>query len=53
MPEEWHAEKVLILATFYSGEMREGEEELQPFRDIGNLTVDRIPTLTGNRRSTG
>jgi FAD/FMN-containing dehydrogenase len=42
VPEEWHGEKVLILATFYAGEMSDGEEALQPFRDIGDPIVDAV-----------
>ena len=36
IPEEWHGEKVLILAAFYAGEMSDGEQVLQPLRDIGD-----------------
>ncbi|MEF8861890.1 MAG: FAD-binding oxidoreductase [Haloarculaceae archaeon] len=42
VPEEWHGEKVLILAAFYAGEMSDGEEALQPFRDIGDPIVDAV-----------
>ena len=42
IPEEWHGEKVLILAAFYAGEMSDGEEALQPFRDIGDPIVDAV-----------
>ncbi len=42
IPEEWHGEKVLILAAFYAGEMGDGEEALQPFRDIGAPIADAV-----------
>ncbi|MFC7133204.1 MULTISPECIES: FAD-binding oxidoreductase [Salinibaculum] len=42
IPEEWHGEKVLILAAFYGGEMSEGEEVLQPLRDIGDPVADGV-----------
>ena len=42
IPEEWHGRKVLILATFYAGEMDAGEGALQPLRDIGDPIVDAV-----------
>lgn len=42
VPEEWHGEKVLILAAFYAGSMDDGEEALQPLREIGDPIVDAI-----------
>jgi FAD/FMN-containing dehydrogenase len=42
IPEEWHGEKVLILAAFYAGEMSEGEAVLRPLRDIGDPIADAI-----------
>lgn len=42
IPEEWHGEKVLILAAFYAGEMSDGEQVLQPLREIGDPIADAI-----------
>ncbi|WP_318567121.1 FAD-binding oxidoreductase [Salinigranum marinum] len=42
LPEEWHGKKVIVLAAFYAGEMEDGEEALQPFRDIGSPIVDVV-----------
>jgi FAD/FMN-containing dehydrogenase len=42
IPEEWHGEKVIILAGFYAGDMAEGEDVLQPLRDIGDPVADGI-----------
>lgn len=42
VPEEWHGEKVLVLAAFYAGAMDEGEEVLEPVREIGEPIVDAI-----------
>lgn len=42
LPEEWHGEKVLVLAAFYAGDMAAGEEALQPLREIGDPIVDVI-----------
>ena len=42
IPEEWHGEKVLILAAFYAGEMSEGEEVLRPLREIGTPIADAV-----------
>ncbi|EMA44949.1 FAD-binding oxidoreductase [Halococcus saccharolyticus] len=42
LPEEWHGEKVLVLAAFYAGGMAAGEEELAPFREIGDPIVDVV-----------
>jgi FAD/FMN-containing dehydrogenase len=42
VPEEWHGEKVIILAAFYTGEMSDGEQALQPWRDIGDPIVDAV-----------
>ena len=42
IPEEWHGERVIILAAFYAGEMSEGEEALQPWRDIGDPVADAV-----------
>jgi len=42
IPEEWHGEKVLILAAFYAGETSDGEAVLQPLRDIGDPIADAI-----------
>nr|WP_199722675.1 FAD-binding oxidoreductase [Haloplanus aerogenes] len=42
IPEEWHGRKVLILAAFYVGEMSEGEQVLQPLRDIGEPIADAV-----------
>jgi FAD/FMN-containing dehydrogenase len=40
--EEWHGKKVLILATFYAGDMEDGEKALQPIRDIGRPIADGV-----------
>ena len=42
IPEEWHDRKVVILATFYAGDMEEGEEVLQPIRDVGDPIADAV-----------
>ncbi len=42
VPEEWHGERVLIIAAFYAGDMAAGEKALQPLREIGNPIVDVI-----------
>ncbi|MFD1684850.1 FAD-binding oxidoreductase [Halobellus litoreus] len=42
IPEEWHGRKVVILATFYAGDMEEGEEVLQPIRDVGDPIADAV-----------
>lgn len=42
IPEEWHGERILILAAFYAGNMADGEKALQPLREIGNPIVDVI-----------
>ena len=42
LSEEWHGEKVLVLAAFYAGSMDDGEEALQPLREIGDPIVDVI-----------
>ena len=42
IPEAYHGEMVVILATFYAGEMDEGEEVLQPVRDIGDPIADAV-----------
>ncbi|SFB91888.1 FAD/FMN-containing dehydrogenase [Halobiforma haloterrestris] len=42
IPEEWHGEKVIILAAFYAGEMTDGEDVLQPWRDIGDPIADAV-----------
>ncbi|CAN5199085.1 FAD-binding oxidoreductase [soil metagenome] len=42
VPEEWHGERVLILAAFYAGDMADGEAALRPLREIGNPIVDVI-----------
>jgi FAD/FMN-containing dehydrogenase len=42
IPEDWHGEKVLILAAFYAGEMSDGKAALKPFRDIGDPIVDAV-----------
>ena len=42
LPEEWHGERILILAAFYAGDMAAGEKALQPLREIGNPIVDVI-----------
>jgi FAD/FMN-containing dehydrogenase len=42
IPDDWHGKKVLILATFYGGEMAEGEKILQPWRDIGDPIADAV-----------
>ncbi|MCU4719644.1 FAD-binding oxidoreductase [Halapricum hydrolyticum] len=42
LPEEWHGRKVVILATFYAGDMEEGEDALLPLRDIGDPIADAI-----------
>ena len=49
LPEEWHGEKVLVLAAFYAGDMDAGEAELAPFREIGDPIVD----LVGPHQYTG
>ena len=42
IPEEWHGRKVVILATFYAGDMVEGEEVLQSIRDVGDPIADAV-----------
>jgi len=42
IPEEWHGRKVVILATFYAGEMEDGKEVLQSVRDIGDPIADAV-----------
>ena len=42
VPEEWHGEKVLVLAPFYAGEIADGERVLQPWRDIGDPIADAV-----------
>ncbi|MDG5774906.1 FAD-binding oxidoreductase [Haloarculaceae archaeon H-GB1-1] len=42
IPEEWHGRKVVILATFYAGDMEEGEKVLQSVRDIGEPIADAV-----------
>jgi FAD/FMN-containing dehydrogenase len=42
IPEEWHGEKVLILAAFYASDMAEGKEVLQPLRGIGDPIIDAV-----------
>ncbi|WP_433633123.1 FAD-binding oxidoreductase [Halomicrococcus sp. NG-SE-24] len=42
IPEEWHGRRVVILATFYAGEMEDGEEVLQSVRDIGDPIADAV-----------
>ncbi len=42
LPEEWHGREVLVLAAFYAGSMEDGEQALQPVRDIGNPIADVI-----------
>lgn len=42
VPDEWHGEQVLILGAFYAGSMDDGEDALQPLRDIGDPIVDVI-----------
>lgn len=42
VPEEWHGERVLIIAAFYAGSMADGEAALQPLREIGSPIVDVI-----------
>ncbi|MFC4449616.1 FAD-binding oxidoreductase [Halorussus aquaticus] len=42
VPEEWHGRKVVILATFYAGEMDEGEQVLRSVRDIGEPIADAV-----------
>jgi FAD/FMN-containing dehydrogenase len=42
IPEEWHGRKVVILATFYAGDVEEGEEVLQPIRDVGDPIADAV-----------
>nr|WP_235728482.1 FAD-binding oxidoreductase [Halosimplex carlsbadense] len=42
IPEEWHGRKVVILATFYAGDMEEGEAVLQPIRDVGAPIADAV-----------
>lgn len=42
LPEEWHGERVLIIAAFYAGGMADGEAALQPLREIGDPIVDVI-----------
>lgn len=42
IPEEWHGERVLILAASYVGDMEEGKAALEPVRDIGDPIVDVI-----------
>jgi len=42
IPEEWHGERVIILAAFYAGEMSDGEQALQPWRDIGDPVADAV-----------
>jgi FAD/FMN-containing dehydrogenase len=42
IPEEWHGRKVVILAAFYAGDMADGEQVLQPIRDIGDPIADAV-----------
>ncbi|MFC6835144.1 FAD-binding oxidoreductase [Halomarina ordinaria] len=42
LPEEWHGEKVLILALFYAGDAADGEAALRPVRDIGDPVADAV-----------
>ena len=42
IPEEWHGRKVVILATFYAGDMEDGEAALQPIRDVGDPIADAV-----------
>jgi FAD/FMN-containing dehydrogenase len=42
LPEEWHGEKVLVLAAFYAGDVEAGEAALAPFREIGDPIVDAV-----------
>ncbi|WP_256300892.1 FAD-binding oxidoreductase [Haloarchaeobius salinus] len=42
LPEEWHGERVLILAACYAGDMSDGERVLQPLRDIGDPIADVV-----------
>jgi FAD/FMN-containing dehydrogenase len=42
VPEEWHGRKVVILATFYAGEIAEGKKVLRPVRDIGDPIADAV-----------
>jgi FAD/FMN-containing dehydrogenase len=42
IPEEWHGRKVVILATFYAGDMEEGKEVLRDVRDIGDPIADAV-----------
>lgn len=42
LPEEWHGREVVILAVCHSGDMKEGEELLQPLRDFGEPIADVV-----------
>jgi FAD/FMN-containing dehydrogenase len=42
LPEAYHGRKVVIMATFYAGEVAEGEAVLQPLRDLGDPIADAI-----------
>ncbi|WP_049913550.1 FAD-binding oxidoreductase [Haloferax prahovense] len=42
IPEEWHGEKVLVIAVYYDGAMTDGEVALQPLREIGTPIADAI-----------
>jgi FAD/FMN-containing dehydrogenase len=42
LPEAWHGRKVVILATFYAGEIEEGKAVLQSVRDIGDPVADAV-----------
>lgn len=40
LPEEVHGTEVLVLAAFYAGDMKEGEEALAPLRAVGEPIAD-------------
>ena len=42
IPAAWHGRKVVILATCYAGDMADGEQALQPIRDLGDPIVDAV-----------
>jgi FAD/FMN-containing dehydrogenase len=42
LPAEWHGKEVLVFATCYSGDPKEGEKALKPLRALGKPIADVI-----------
>jgi hypothetical protein len=42
LPTEWHGKEVLIFATCYSGDIKEGEKALKGLRALGKPIVDVV-----------